>query len=149
MPDFSRKASVGESIPTSSMADIAFLLLIFFMVTTVFVRYRVTGIVLPKAEKIEELKKRLLVMGGLAEELVRLAVKGLTDRDSSLVSQVVKGDQPINDLHIEIDDRCFKLLALKQPMATDLRAIVAAFKINTDLERVGDLAINLVEATKR
>ncbi|HCK11858.1 biopolymer transporter ExbD [bacterium] len=61
MPDFSRKASVGESIPTSSMADIAFLLLIFFMVTTVFVRYRVTGIVLPKAEKIEELKKRRMI----------------------------------------------------------------------------------------
>ncbi|MBE82995.1 MAG: hypothetical protein CME21_10565 [Gemmatimonadetes bacterium] len=61
MPDFSRKASVGESIPTSSMADIAFLLLIFLMVTTVFVRYRVTGIVLPKAEKIEELKKRRMI----------------------------------------------------------------------------------------
>ena len=61
MPDFSRKASVGESSPTSSMADIAFLLLIFFMVTTVFVRYRVTGIVLPKAEKIEELKKRRMI----------------------------------------------------------------------------------------
>ncbi|HAA74812.1 TPA: hypothetical protein DCE37_06825 [Candidatus Latescibacteria bacterium] len=61
MPDFSRKASVGESIPTSSMADIAFLLLIFFMVTTVFVRYRITGIVLPKAEKIEELKKRRMI----------------------------------------------------------------------------------------
>ena len=61
MPDFSRKASVGESIPTSSMADIAFLLLVFFMVTTVFVRYRVTGIVLPKAEKIEELKKRRMI----------------------------------------------------------------------------------------
>jgi biopolymer transport protein ExbD len=61
MPDFSRKASVSESIPTSSMADIAFLLLIFFMVTTVFVRYRVTGIVLPRAEKIEELKKRRMI----------------------------------------------------------------------------------------
>ena len=61
MADFSRKASVGESIPTSSMADIAFLLLVFFMVTTVFVRFRVTGIVLPKAEKIEELKKRRMI----------------------------------------------------------------------------------------
>ena len=58
MPEFSRKASVGGTIPTSSMADIAFLLLIFFMVTTVFVRFRVTGIVLPKAEKIEEIKTR-------------------------------------------------------------------------------------------
>jgi len=61
MPEFKKKASVGESIPTGSMADIAFLLLVFFMVTTVFVRYRVTGIVLPKAEKIEELKKRRMI----------------------------------------------------------------------------------------
>ncbi len=58
MPDFNRKATTGDSIPTSSMADIAFLLLIFFMVSTVFVRYRVTGVVLPKAEKIEEIKLR-------------------------------------------------------------------------------------------
>lgn len=61
MPDFAKKSKVGESIPTGSMADIAFLLLVFFMVTTVFVRYRVTGIVLPKAEKIEELKKRRMI----------------------------------------------------------------------------------------
>ncbi len=59
------------------------------------------------------------------------------------------GDEPINDLHIEVDDRCFKLLALHQPMAADLRAIVAAVKINTDLERVGDLAVNIAEAAKR
>lgn len=58
MPDFSKKSTIGTSIPTSSMADIAFLLLIFFMVTTVFIRYRVSGIVLPKAEKIEEIKLR-------------------------------------------------------------------------------------------
>ena len=58
MPDFSKKSTIGTSIPTSSMADIAFLLLIFFMVTTVFVRYRVSGIVLPRAEKIEEIKLR-------------------------------------------------------------------------------------------
>ena len=59
------------------------------------------------------------------------------------------GDEPINELHIEVDDRCFKLLALHQPMAADLRAIVAAVKINTDLERVGDLAVNIAEAAKR
>ena len=56
---------------------------------------------------------------------------------------------PINQLHIEIDSRCFKLLALHQPMAVDLRAIVSAVKINTDLERVGDLAINIAEAVRR
>ncbi len=62
---------------------------------------------------------------------------------------MLAGDEPLNDLHIEIDDRCFKLLALHQPMAVDLRAIVAAVKINTDLERVGDLAVNIAEAVQR
>ena len=62
---------------------------------------------------------------------------------------MLRGDEPINELHIEIDNRCFTLLALHQPMATDLRAIVAAVKINTDLERVGDLAVNIAEAAKR
>jgi phosphate transport system protein len=62
---------------------------------------------------------------------------------------VLAGDGPINRLHIDVDDRCFKLLALHQPMAVDLRAIVAAFKINADLERVGDLAVNIAEASLR
>jgi phosphate transport system protein len=62
---------------------------------------------------------------------------------------VMKGDGPINSLHIEIDNRCFTLLALHQPMAADLRTIVAAVKINTDLERVGDLAVNIAEAARR
>ena len=62
---------------------------------------------------------------------------------------MLSGDEPINPLHIEIDNRCFKLLALHQPMAADLRAIVAAVKINTDLERVGDLAVNIAEAARR
>ena len=62
---------------------------------------------------------------------------------------MLSGDEPINQLHIEIDNRCFRLLALHQPMAADLRAIVAAVKINTDLERVGDLAVNIAEAGKR
>jgi phosphate transport system protein len=100
-------------------------------------------------DALEALKERLLAMGGLAEERVRSAVVGLSERDPHLVEQVLSGDEPINDLHIEVDDRCFKLLALHQPMAADLRAIVAAVKINTDLERVGDLAVNIAEAAKR
>ena len=88
-------------------------------------------------------------MGGLAEEQVRLAVKGLVDRDHDLIDRVLIGDDPLNALHIEIDNRCFTLLALYQPMAADLRTIVAAVKINTDLERVGDLAINIAEAARR
>jgi phosphate transport system protein len=100
-------------------------------------------------EELEQLKTRLLEMGGLAEENVRLAVKGLVDRDHDVIDRVMAGDEPINSLHIELDGRCFRLLALYQPMAADLRAIVAAVKINTDLERVGDLAVNIAEAARR
>jgi phosphate transport system protein len=88
-------------------------------------------------------------MGGLAEERVRAAVDGLVARDAAAIDKALDGDAPINQLHIEIDHRCFKLIALHQPMAADLRAIVSAVKINTDLERVGDLAINIAEAARR
>jgi phosphate transport system protein len=100
-------------------------------------------------EELEALQGRLLEMGGLAEERVRQALEGLVSRDAAMIDKVLSGDEPINQLHIEVDNRCFRLLALHQPMATDLRAIVAAVKINTDLERVGDLAVNIAEASKR
>src|SRR5262249_44607483 len=100
-------------------------------------------------EELEQLKTRLLEMGGLAEEHVRLAIKGLVERDRDLIDDVLVGDEPLNNLHIEIDNRCFTLLALYQPMAADLRTIVGAVKINTDLERVGDLAVNIAEAARR
>ncbi len=100
-------------------------------------------------EELEQLKTRLLEMGGAAEEQVRLAIRGLVDRDPPTIERAQSGDQPLNALHIEIDGRCFTLLALFQPMAADLRTIVAAVKINTDLERVGDLAVNIAEAARR
>jgi phosphate transport system protein len=100
-------------------------------------------------EELEVLKTRLLEMGGLAEERVRHAVQALTQRDYGLIDAVLSGDEPVNQLHIEIDDRVLKLLALHQPMAADLRAVMSAVKINTDLERVGDLAVNIAEAAKR
>jgi phosphate transport system protein len=100
-------------------------------------------------EELEALHRRLLEMGGLAEERVRAAVDGLVKRDQDVIDQAIRDDEPINRLHIEIDERAFLLLALFQPMATDLRSIVAALKINTDLERVGDLAVNIAEAAKR
>jgi phosphate transport system protein len=100
-------------------------------------------------EELETMQSRLLEMGGLAEERVRAAVRGLTTRDAGLIEKVMRGDEPVNRLHIEVDERCFRLLALYQPMATDLRAIVAAVKINSDLERVGDLAVNIAEAATR
>ena len=100
-------------------------------------------------EELDVLKSRLLEMGGLAEQRVRRAVQGLAEREHELIESVLVGDEPINALQLEIDDRCLKLLALHQPMATDLRAVMAAVKINTDLERVGDLAVNIAEAAKR
>ena len=100
-------------------------------------------------EELEALQGRLLEMGGLAEERVSAAVQSLVSRDSAAIERVLYEDEPINALHVEIDNRCFKLFALHQPMATDLRAIVSAVKINTDLERVGDLAVNIAEAAKR
>jgi phosphate transport system protein len=100
-------------------------------------------------DELDQMKARLLEMGGLAEDRLRLVVRGLVERDPAAIERVMAGDAAINQLHIEIDDRCFKLLALHQPMAGDLRAIVAAVKINTDLERVGDLSVNIAEAVVR
>ena len=100
-------------------------------------------------EELGQLKARLLSMGGLAEERVRSAMQGLVEGDHAAIERVLTGDQAINQLHLELDDRCVKLLALHQPMAVDLRAIVSAVKINNDLERVGDLAVNIAEAATR
>jgi phosphate transport system protein len=100
-------------------------------------------------DDLDALKERLLAMGGLAEERVKEAVRGVKERDHAALDAVLSGDEPINDLHMEVDDRCFKLLALQQPLAPDLSVFVAAVKINTDLERVGDLAVNIAEAGKR
>jgi phosphate transport system protein len=100
-------------------------------------------------EELEALRARLLEMGGLAEERVRTAVHGLVARDAEAIEKVLRGDEQVNQFHIEVDNRCFRLLALHQPMAVDLRTIVAAVKTNTDLERVGDLAVNIAEASSR
>jgi phosphate transport system protein len=100
-------------------------------------------------EELEELKRRLLAMGGLAEERLRIAVRALVDRDRDRLADVIAGDSRIDDLQIEIDNRCFMLLALHQPVAVDLRTVVSMIKINADLERVGDFAVNIGEAAQR
>jgi len=100
-------------------------------------------------EELGALKERLLAMGGVAEDAVRRAVGGLAGRDQPALDRVCAGDEPLNQANIDIDNRCFTLLALHQPLAADLRAILAAVKINSDLERVGDLAVNIAEAAGR
>jgi phosphate transport system protein len=100
-------------------------------------------------EDLAALNVVLLDMARLAEFRVDQATEGLVTRDAAQLERVVTGDEEINRLQMEIDDRCFKLLALHQPMAVDLRQIVATVKINGDLERVGDLAVNVAEAARR
>ncbi len=100
-------------------------------------------------EELQALKNRLLTMGALVEDRLRRAVVALIERRTELAQDVIAGDHEINDLQIEIDDRCLKLLALQQPMATDLRLITAAMKINADLERIGDQAVNIAENASR
>src|SRR5690349_17131193 len=95
----------------------------------------------------EELKYRLLHMGSLVEEMIHLAVTSLLDRSPATLDQVHVKEKEVNQLHIEIDDRCFKLLALYQPAADDLRFIMGAIKINSDLERIGDQAVNVSQTT--
>ena len=97
-------------------------------------------------EELAALKAQLLAMGDVAAGSVREAVGALIERDRERIRQVIDGDQPLNQLQINIDDRCFKLLALQHPVAVDLRFVVSATKITGELERVGDLAVNIAEA---
>jgi len=99
--------------------------------------------------ELQALKQRLLRMGALVEEHVRGAVQALIERRVDLAERIAGSDQEVNDLHIEIDDRCLKLLALQQPMASDLRTIMAAQKINSDLERIGDQAVNIAQSVSK
>jgi phosphate transport system protein len=94
-------------------------------------------------EDLRQLKERLLRMGAIAEEMIQKAVKALHERKDALTAEVFDLETQVNQLHIEIDDRCLKLIALHQPMAVDLRLIAAAMKINTDLERIADQAVNV------
>jgi phosphate transport system protein len=101
------------------------------------------------ADELHLLTARLREMGVAAEAQVSRAMRGLIESDRVLLRQVIAGDESINRLHLEIDDRAFKLLALFQPVAVDLRSVVSAVKINSDLERIGDLAVNIAEAADR
>ena len=98
-------------------------------------------------EELDELRKELLTMAGLVELAVHESVLSLTERDSERAQQVLVNEAKINQLEIRIDELATQLLALHQPMAGDLRLLTAAIKINNDLERMGDLAVNIVECS--
>jgi phosphate transport system protein len=96
-------------------------------------------------DELDTLKARLVAMAGLAEAAVHQAVAALLQRDIEMAKRVVEQDKAVDDLEIEIEDRAINLLALQQPMARDLRLITMAMKISSDLERVGDHAVNIAE----
>jgi phosphate transport system protein len=96
-------------------------------------------------QELNKLKGNLLQMAGLAERAISNAVEALVKRDTSLAEKTIGEDEKINQMELRIDELCLKLLALHQPMAADLRFITSAMRINTELERIGDQAVNIAE----
>ncbi|MBI4358738.1 MAG: phosphate signaling complex protein PhoU [Candidatus Omnitrophica bacterium] len=96
-------------------------------------------------EELVQLKDKLFKMGLIVEEAIQKAVESLMKRDTKLAEEIIQGDQRINILEIEIDEFGHELIALRQPTAVDLRFITMALKINSDLERAGDQAVNIAE----
>lgn len=100
-------------------------------------------------EELNHLKEMVLRMGGLAEKMTHHAVQALVERKREKFPEVKEMEKQVNQLHLDIDEIALGMIALRQPTATDLRFITAAMKINTDLERIGDQAINIVEQAEK
>jgi phosphate transport system protein len=98
-------------------------------------------------EELKELKERLIHMGQLAEKMIQLSVLTLVERKEVLAEETFTYEEQVNKLQMEIDEKCLKLLACHQPAAIDLRLVTAAMKINSDLERIGDQAINISKSS--
>ncbi|MBM3289406.1 MAG: phosphate signaling complex protein PhoU [Candidatus Hydrogenedentes bacterium] len=97
--------------------------------------------------EVDKLKKRILDLGTLAEASVYRAIRSLTDRDAAVANAVIDADTALDQMEVDIEEDCQKILALHQPVAHDLRFIIAVLKINTELERIGDAAVNIAERT--
>ena len=96
-------------------------------------------------KELENIKKRILALGAMVEERVQMAIKAIDTNDSDLAQKIIKKDYEIDETEVEIEEECLKVLALHQPMAIDLRFIIAVIKINAELERIGDQAVNIAE----
>ena len=95
--------------------------------------------------ELQKLRDRLLLMGAKVEEIIKGSMQALLERDSDLAKKMIQADRRINHLELGIDQMCLQILARRQPVASDLRFITIAMKLVTDLERIGDLAVNLSE----
>ncbi|WP_137289356.1 phosphate signaling complex protein PhoU [Natronorubrum halophilum] len=100
-------------------------------------------------QQLADLRERVLEMSDLVCRRLERALEALETKDDELADQIIAGDHEINELYLDLEQTCIELLALQQPVAGDLRFIAASFKISTDLERIGDLAVNLGEYTKQ
>ena len=96
-------------------------------------------------EELGSLRETVLRMGGLVEQMTHRAIQALVERKIEMIPEVTAMEAQVNQLHIDIDEICLEMIALRQPTAADLRFITAAMKINTDMERIGDQAINITE----
>ncbi len=98
--------------------------------------------------ELEKIKKSILSLGALVEDRVRLAIKSIESRDADIAEQIVNMDYEIDEMEVEIEEECLKVLALHQPVAVDLRFIVGVIKINNDLERIADETVNIAYRIK-
>ena len=99
--------------------------------------------------ELDRLKKQLFHLSALVEENLKLAFRAVKENDSSLAASVRNKDREIDALEVEVEEECLKILALHQPVAIDLRFLIAALKMNNDRERIGDLAVNIATLCPR
>jgi phosphate transport system protein len=98
--------------------------------------------------ELDKIKKQVLSLGTLVEERVRMTIRAMEEKDAALADHIIRSDHEIDALEVEVEEECLKVLALHQPVAVDLRFLVAVIKINNDLERIGDQAVNIAERVK-
>ncbi len=95
--------------------------------------------------ELDKIKKKILSLGTLVEERVRMTTAAVDNRDASIAQKIIDTDWEIDEMEVDVEEECLKILALHQPVAVDLRFLVAAIKINNDLERIGDQAVNIAQ----
>jgi phosphate transport system protein len=95
--------------------------------------------------ELDSIKKRILTLGSLVEERAQLAARAVENIDAELAQSIIKSDYEIDEMEVEVEEECLKVLALHQPVAVDLRFIIAVIKINNELERIGDQAVNIAQ----
>src|SRR3989339_1525315 len=98
--------------------------------------------------ELEKIKKSILSLGAIVEDRVRLAIKSIDKRDSDIAEQIIRMDYEIDEMEVDIEEECLKVLALHQPVAVDLRFLVSVIKINNDLERIADETVNIAHRVK-